>query len=351
MIDPEILDRDAKIAEIDKQGMLERVSSFPAMLEEGIKLGAVPAEGLKPTDRTFICGMGGSAICGDIISDAFSSVLDSKIEVIRGYKLPRSARRGDLACAVSYSGNTEETLSCVDDAEKRGLKILAVSSGGKLSEIAGQRKYPLISIPQGVQPRAALPYFLSSILVAFERIGLIVDTSTELKESIKVLKGLREEYLKERRTNPVKHLAQKIYDKVPLIYSSDHISSAARRMAAQLNENGKIIAHSAVFPELNHNELVGLSDLKRGGHSFALIILRDEGDLERTKKRIEITKSLIGASLGGVSEVTSSGKGKLARLLSLIFFGDLLSVYVALLRGVDPTPVEIIEKLKRELSR
>ena len=127
--------------------------------------------------------------------------------------------------------------------------------------------------------------------------------------------------------------------------------AAGLRLKTQFNENSKITALFNVFPELNHNEIVSLSVLNRSKHNFSLIFLRDEGDHERTKKRMEITKSLIGMQLGGVSEIWSSGKSAMERILSLIYFADFLSVYLAILQGIDPTPVEVIGRLKKELMR
>jgi glucose/mannose-6-phosphate isomerase len=352
MIDPGILDKEAKIAEVDRSNMMGVVSSFPEMLEEAMGFSVnVDALGRPDVGNIVIAGMGGSAISGDVIAGAFQEKLDVPITVNREYKMPKFAKSG-LFIAVSYSGNTEETLSSLEDAERRGFRIAAVTSGGKLSLIAKQKEYPLITVPSGVQPRAALPYLLTSVIMILEGAGILHEASAEVKEAIKTLKPLRDEYLKERKLNPVKQLAQRLCDKIPLVYGCDGITgAAAKRFVAQFNENSKTMAHHAVFPELNHNEMVSLAGLERGGHAFALIVLRDDGDLEKTKKRIEITKSLVSSKLGGVTEISSSGKGRLSRLLSLILYGDFLSVYLAVLKGIDPTPVEVIERFKRELAR
>jgi len=147
-------------------------------------------------------------------------------------------------------------------------------------------------------------------------------------------------------------LAKKLVGKIPLIFGSvGTTGSAALRLKNQFNENSKVAAILSLFPELNHNEIVSLSTLRRDDHNFAWIVFRDESDNERVKKRIEITKSLIGRQLGGVNEIVTQGKSPLARILSSILFGDYLSVYLAILRGVDPTPVEVISRLKKELMR
>ena len=353
MVDFAILDDRERIGGIDREDMLGVVYKFPDALEEAVKFATEALiKNLKNLRTVVFSGMGGSAVGGDVISAVVANGPEVNFIVNRNYNVPTFAAKGDLFIAISYSGNTEETLSSLDEAEKKGMNIVAVSSGGKLSQIARQKGYPLISVPTGLQPRAALPYVLSPILVLLERLGLADGASDQIKEAVKVLRNLRDEYVRNGKGSPVKALANRILNKAPLIYSCDGLTAAAaRRWMAQLNENGKVLAHTALFPEMDHNELVGLSNLKRGEHNYSLVILRDEGDLERTKKRIEVTKSLISSQLGGVWEISSSGKGRLSRVLSLILYGDFLSVYLAILQGIDPTPVDIIEKLKRELAR
>ena len=353
MIDANILDKEAEIKKIDRSDMLGKVFALPEMLKEGARIAeSIKLDGVSDISGVVVSGMGGSAICGDVVRGVLEEKIEIPIVVNRGYSLPRFVSGNTLFFAVSYSGNTEETLSILKQAEARALKIIALSSGGKLSEIAKQKGYPFISLPAGIPPRAALPYLLSSILIILEKLGIAPGASLEIEESLNLLKRLREEYMKERKANPVKQLAQKLYGKIPVVFASEGITSAAGlRWVTQFNENSKMIAHLSIFPEMGHNEIVGLADLKRGKHDFSGVILRDEDDHERIKKRIEITKSLIGGEFGKVAEVFSQGQGKLARILSLILYGDFLSVYLAVLRNIDPTPVKVIEKLKKELSR
>jgi glucose/mannose-6-phosphate isomerase len=209
-------------------------------------------------------------------------------------------------------------------------------------------------LPAGYQPRAALPYLLIPVLKALEEIGAVAGVQDEIKRSADLLRKLRGEYGAERplRSNPAKQLAKKLKDKIPVIFASRATTEAAGlRLKTQFNENSKVTALLSLFPELNHNEIVNLSTLKREEHNFSLILLRDEGDFERTKKRMEVTKSLLGTQLGGVNEIVAQGKSALERILSLIYFGDFLSVYLAILRDTDPTPVEVITRLKKELMR
>lgn len=351
----ELLDQKDEIAKIDRQGMLQTAEKMPEMLVEAMELSrgaSIPK--IKKIRHIIISGMGGSAIAGNIAANLFSNSVKVPLYVNRDYQLPAFADRGTLFFALSYSGNTEETLSAVKEAAMRGAKIICAASGGKLKEVAEKNGYPLFLIPAGYQPRAALPYLLAPVLVSLERMGTAPSASEELNEAAELLQKLKEEYGMSRsvRSNPVKQLAKTLLSKIPLILAGCGTTEAAGlRLKTQFNENSKVTALFNVFPELDHNEIVNLSVLKREEHSFCALLLRDEKDSERLKKRMEVTKSLIGRQLGGVKEIYSRGKSQLARILSLVYFGDLLSVYLAILRGVDPTPVEVISRLKKELGR
>ncbi|MCX5726715.1 MAG: bifunctional phosphoglucose/phosphomannose isomerase [Candidatus Saganbacteria bacterium] len=333
--------------------MLKIVSDFPEMLEAAKKTPiASELKDTKDIKEIIVAGMGGSAISGDIAGAVLSEKITLPFTVVRNYSLPKSAGAASLLFAVSYSGNTEETLSCVNEAGRKGIPVIAISSGGRLKEIAEAKKYTFIAVPAGLAPRAALPYLLVPILLILEKLGIASGIGEDIDESVRILKQLRQEHTKEGRGNEVKQLAMKLLGKIPVIFASTGSTDAAGlRLKTQLNENSKVTALLSFFPELNHNEIVNLSILEKDKHSFSLVILRDEGDNERVKKRIEITKSLIGVQLGGVTDIRSSGKSKLARLLSLVYFGDFLSVYLAVLSGIDPMPVRVIDKLKKELGR
>ena len=353
--DLELLDDRGGIQKADRAGMLPVVERWPEMLAQAVGFSAgVSLSPRQNIRQVVICGMGGSAIAGDIAADMLFNKLPVPLIINRGYNLPNFVGSETLVIALSYSGETEETLAAVRDAEKRGAQLICISSGGKLTEIARNKKYPLFTVPAGFQPRAALPYLLVPLLLALEKAGLTTAVERELNEVVGQLQKLREEYGSQRpaKINPAKQLAKKLVGKIPLIFGSVGTTAAcALRLKGQLNENSKVAAHVALFPELDHNEIVSLAALKREDHNFSLLVLRDEGDSERIKKRIEITKSLLSRQLGGITDLSSQGKSPLAKMLSLIFFGDYLSVYLALLNGIDPTPVDIITRLKKELLR
>ena len=351
----EDLDNLDKIKEIDRSGMLSVVMETPEMLLKASELSQkTPLRKVKKIRQVVMAGMGGSAVVGDVISDLLFTKIEIPIYVNRGYKLPAFVGSETLFFALSYSGNTEETLAAVKEAAQSGAKIVCITSGGKLKELAEKNNHSIYLIPPGYQPRAALPYLLVPLLKSLEENGIISGYQEELNKSARLLQKLRGEYGADKpfRANPVKQLAKRLLGGIPLIFASRGTSGAAAlRLKTQFNENSKVTALINLFPELNHNEMANLSFLKREEHNFCLIFLRHEGDLERIRKRMEITKSLIGTQLGGVNEIFSEGKTDLERILSLIYFGDFLSVYLAILREVDPTPVEIIGRLKKELMR
>lgn len=347
------LDDEKSVAATDKSGMLSVVERAAEQVKETAK-GPLSVSISKEYGGIIFAGMGGSAIAGDILSDLFYGTSKKGLYVNRGYNLPASFEKNNLFVAISYSGDTEETLSALKEAESRGMQIVCLSSGGKLKEIAASKKHPFVLLPSGFQPRAAFYVILTTLLKLLEGIGVIPNQKEALAEAMQVLEDMRLEYGLKRpeRSNAVKQLAQKIKELTPLIFASSGVTAACGlRMKCQFNENAKIPAFLSVFPELNHNELVGFSSLKKGSHKYAMLLLRDTDENVRINKRIEITKSLIGVNLGGVNELHSKGASRLARILSLVFFGDLLSVYTALLNKTDPTPVEVIGRLKKELKR
>lgn len=355
MLKPELLDQLEEIKKIDRENMLSIVERMPEMIleAENFTVGIELPKGKMPK-QVVIVGVGGSMISGRIVFDLFWKKAKVPIFCWDNYLLPQFVSSDTLVLALSYSGNTEETLSALREAQARSATTLCVTSGGKMKEIAETKSSPLVLLPTGYQPRAALPYLLIPLLKILEGIGIIPIISEEIKETVLLLQKLREEYgpNKPLRNNLAKQLAKKMLGKIPIVFGTTGVTAAvALRFKTQLNENSKVTALVNFFPELNHNEIVNLSCLKRETHDFIWLVLRDEAEPERIKKRIEITKSLLGRQLGGCNELFPQGKSALARIMSLIMLGDFISVYLAILRGIDPTPVEAIVRLKKELAR
>jgi glucose/mannose-6-phosphate isomerase len=268
--------------------------------------------------------------------------------------LPEWVGRNTLVFAVSYSGSTEETLVALEDVHKRGGRAVTVSSGGPLAEMAGDYGFAHVSIPPGLQPRASLGYLTLPLFGVMVEMGLVPDMQDDVSEAIKVLADLQRRC---RRTNsqaenPAKDLASRIIGRVPIVYGGYPLGSvAAYRFKCDLNEYGKTSAFWNQFPELNHNEIVGWNQLSEiTSDKFVVVLLRDSEEYERVALRFDITRRLIDDKLAEVVEVNTEGVSALARLLSLILTTQLAAIYVGLAYGVDPGPVEVIQKLKAELA-
>lgn len=340
----------SQIKEIDISDMLTILLDFPQQWEEAGRIGKEsPSPDYRGLKNIVITGMGGSAIGGNILQTYLNSELELPIFINRDYTLPHFVDNTTLVVTVSYSGNTEETLSAYKYAKRAGAKILAVSSGGTLSKLCSQDGFPVTVIPPGLPPRAALGYLFLPTLIAFQKMGLIQDKQDEIEETLVLLKKLSSEYAPTSPENQPHKLALKLKRKIPIVYQGEALGAIGLRWKTQINENSKILAYTVNFPEMNHNEIVGWE----GRHiaplnDFKSLILRDKWENKRIVRRIDITKPLIG---GEPEEIWSQGESLLARLFSLVYYGDFLSFYMAILAGVDPTPVEPIDILKRELAK
>jgi glucose/mannose-6-phosphate isomerase len=320
--------------------MIEFIKKYPEMCLNAVKI----AEKVDIPDYKFnkivICGMGGSAVSGDLLKDLLKNRISIPIDVCRDYHLPAYVDKDTLTFCISYSGNTEETLSQFVDCVKRKSKIIGITSGGKLEEWCKNFNLPYVLIPSGYQPRSALPYLLFSIIVCLQKLG-VVNLHKEIDETIEILKKIK--------IDSVKKLANSMKDSTIVVYSSDEFSGVVRRVKTQINENSKMPAKYDVFPELDHNEIVGYQNERLNNNSFVLI-LRDKDEPEEIKARIEITKDLIKGKVKGIEEIWAEGKSKLARMMSLVFLGDVLSYELAVLNNVDPVEVENIVVLKKRLK-
>ncbi len=338
---------------VDPQGSIKAVLKFPRQFTEALKEAfdfELPRVG--DFDSILITGMGGSAVGGDILKVLLRGRTEVFVDVNRGYDIPAWVGKNTLLIGVSYSGNTEETLSSCEKALRKGAKAIFVSSGGKLAEMAEAKGVPIFKVPSGLQPRAALAYLSVPLLVFMSRLG-VADFDKEFEETVSVLQGMSEELSPEvpLSANGAKELASWLYGSVPLIYGDDGIGGvAAYRWKTQINENSKQPAYCHFLPELDHNEIVGWmsKDFKR---VFKVIALRHGKENERVSLRFGITRKLVLESVGGWREIEGKGKGEMSLLYSLIYFGDLVSLYLAYLNGVDPTPVDVITELKSEMAK
>lgn len=349
---------DAKaIAALDSEDVLGAVERFAAQCSEAWKIGkSVPGlpEGAG-VDSIVVLGMGGSGVSGDVVESVIEARLPIPFRVIKSYSpLPEWVGRNSLVFAVSYSGSTEETVAGLEDAHGKGARVVAISSGGPLAEAAVKYGIAHIAIPSGLQPRASLPFLTLPLFAALQNMGLIPDVSEDVDETVAVIEDLAKRCHRSvgASENPAKILANKLRDKVPVIYGGYGIgATAAMRFKCDLNEYGKSPAFWNFFPELNHNEIVGWNKLASvTKEHFILVLLRDRGEHPRISLRFEITEGLIKDKVSDVVELRSEGNSSLARIMSLIFLTQMAAIYVGLAHEVDPGPVEVIMKLKSELA-
>ncbi|MCE2504793.1 MAG: bifunctional phosphoglucose/phosphomannose isomerase [Chlorobi bacterium] len=346
----------------DPADMYSAIANFAEQIKEAVILGEEgPSIAKGRAKRVVILGMGGSAIGGDLLRSyvsVFKNYADGDVIVSRDYN-PPVVRKSDLLVVSSYSGNTEETLSAYNAAKKNAGQVLVITTGGKLGRSARAEKHKMISLPAGLQPRAALSYsffpLLYTLAIKSEVFGPSVKRETEkgISETIKLIASLSQAYGGgPKRTNSAFALAQKINGRVPVIYSAtERLGTINLRWRGQIQENAKYLAFGNLLPEMNHNEINGWSHPANLVKNFVNIYLRDKEDHRRNKKRIDITKRIIGKNAGDVVEIESQGKSLLARMFSLIHLGDWVSFWLSALNAVDPSPVPVIEGLKKELAK
>jgi glucose/mannose-6-phosphate isomerase len=360
------LDDFEKIKMIDKSDLCGTQFRFPENCEDAIKI----AEKLKiprrlrisrkvsinygKPERILVAGMGGSAIVGDILRTWLSDYLPIPISVSRDYHLPAYADNKTLVFAVSYSGRTEETLSSFIEAVQRRCMVIGISSGGSLQKFCQKLKIPFFKLPENMLPRAAIPYLFFSLVIAIEKLGVLKDRRGEIAESLVILKKVREETKPETPTpkNIAKQIALQIKGTVPVIYGFGSFESIALRVKTQFNENSKVPAKYGVFPELNHNEIVGWRGPPELTKIFSIILIRDSDEPPEIKARIDLTKKLaLKGKVSKILELYARGRSKLAKMLSAMYIGDFTSIYLAILYEVDPATMEVITNMKEELKR
>jgi glucose/mannose-6-phosphate isomerase len=343
------------IAQHDPSGMRSLIFDFPRQVEEAVAIGEASKIRfpISKIQNIVVSGLGGSAIGGDLLRSYLADEIMIPVAVSRHYFLPEYVNERSLVIVSSYSGNTEETISSHKDAVKRKAKILCITSGGAVKHLALQKRQPVIEIPGGLPPRAALGYSFFPTLVVLSALGFIKSQKKEIYETISLLKKKAVAYGNaESQDNRALRIAEALQGKLPVIYASaDRFDSVDVRWRGQISENAKTLAYGHVFPELDHNEIVGWEVLKDVMKKIHIIVLRDRGDNARVQLRMNITEEVIRPFADGVTEVHSEGTSLLARMFSLLYLGDWVSFYLAMLNGIDPTPVKKIDFLKNELAK
>ncbi len=341
MSSPDPLD---PIREVDPSGELDRVLDLPDHLEDA--LWRVESARIERSDASalFVCGMGGSAIGADLARAAIGERLTRPLLTVRGYEPPPWSPPDAAFLCSSYSGNTEETLACYAAAQALGARRLVATTGGALAEAARADGAAVIGIPAGMQPRAAVGYMFAIAAEVAAAAGIADGIRTEIDAAAAHLAAAREA-LAARAAE----VADSLRGSLPVIFGADLTVPVARRWKSQVNENSKCPAYAAELPEADHNEIVGWAaglDVP-----LAAVLLTDRDQHPRVRRRFELTAELIAPAATAVVEVESEGESRVERLLWTVMLGDLVSLFVAAARGVDPSPVEVLDRLKEGLSR
>lgn len=319
--------------------MQQVILDFPKQLKIGLER-AKNAKVDDSFDSIVICGVGGSALPGSLLLDYIDN-LKIPVYIHRNYGLPSQTSQKSLIVCVSFSGNTEETISSYEQALKMGLKPIAITTGGKLKEMAENHNLPSAIVPNDcLQPRMGVGYQFSALLAVLANCGVIEDKS---KEILQTSESLNPAAIEEKG----KELAKKLVDKIPIVYGSNEFKSVARIFKIKFNENSKIMAFWNYFPELNHNEMVGLTNLKG---KFHFIILKDPDGHERNIKRMELFSQLAEEYGAEAETIEMQGRNKLEKIFNTLILGDFASYYLALEYRIDPMPVKIVEEFKKRLS-
>jgi glucose/mannose-6-phosphate isomerase len=321
------------------------IEGFPQQLKDAIAIAdKVP---FRYYEREFssvlVLGLGGSAFGAEIVKNVAHHTAKAPIMISRGYDIPGWVNSNTFVIACSYSGNTEETLMAVDIAHKRGSQIICVTSGGELRKFAQVHNHPVIELPGGFPPRAACGYSMVQQLAILHHLKLIPAWKPDLLEAIALLEGFDAHAA-------AREVAQGLKGRYAAIYSADIAESMAIRWRQQINENSKQLCWHHVVPEMNHNELVGWHHPVDLMPHTAVVQLRTQYDHKRVARRFEITEPIYRQHTPHIFDIQAEGKSLMAQLLYLLHFGDWVSLYLAELNGVEPTPVAVIDYLKGALA-
>ncbi len=356
-----ILDDLDSIRILDGRGMLALTERFPGQCREALTISGEFVRSVSTWSRPasiVITGLGGSAIGGDLVRVLVE--IGGKVPVVvnRDYNLPGFAGPDTLVVASSYSGNTEETVSAYQQAIERGCRVACVTSGGQLADMAEADGVPCCKVPGGRPPRASTGYLFVPTLS-------IVAASTDLDEacgpgavegSLPLLDRCSDRWRREAvlADNQAKKLAVALHGRIPIFYGTQGLRGVlALRWKGQFNENAKVHAFANVLPEQNHNEILGWDQAAQQSHGWSVVYLRDPQEKEETPRiarRVSVLRTVIG-NRASQHEVWADGDTLMQKLLSQLYFGDFVSVYAALLAGVDPTDIGGIDLLKGELAR
>jgi glucose/mannose-6-phosphate isomerase len=349
----------ARVAELDAGDMLGAIAGLSRQVDVGYAVAldqlhaaaAGSASVAAGAEALVVSGMGGSAIGADLVLACLPE-LAVPATVVRGHELPAWAGPQALVIVVSYSGDTAEALACAEAALARGCRPVCVSSGGRLAALAAEHGLPLVGVVAGEQPRAAVGSLSTALLATLVAAGLCDDAAADVADAAAQLGRGAAELGPDvpDGENPAKGLARRLYGRLAVVYGAGLSVPAARRWKGQINENAKAPAFWNELPELDHNELMGWTSLPQVAAETVAVFLEDGDGDPRLLRRAELTAAELDARGVTIERVRARGASRLARLFSLVQLGDYASFYLALLYGVDPTPVAAIQDFKARLA-
>jgi len=332
----------------DKSDALGSAGKSPSQLRHNFNLDGLDFTG-GDIQNVVVAGMGGSALSANLFLGWTSPSLPFAIN--RQYDIPGFVGPNTLFIVSSHSGNTEETLSAMAQAEDRKAKIVVMASGGQAAQTAREKNYLLLEIPAGLQPRMSVFYALRALAELFEKLDLMSELSGQLETAAEFLEQAVMAWRPDVATarNPAKELAEELAGKTPVVYAGPRLSAAAYKWKISFNETAKNLAWYNQWPEFNHNEFMGWTS-HPVEKPFQPIELKSSFEHERILKRFAISNRLLSGRMPHPIEIEAEGNSLIEQLLWTVLLGDFVSIYLALLNNVDPTPVELIEKLKQELK-
>ena len=347
----------------DSADMLGAIASLPTQLPDGFARAEAAADAVRATwagdmgavpRSLVVCGMGGSGVGGDLLGAA--AEVRTPVVAVKGYELPGWVSDEDRVVCVSYSGATSETLACFDQAVERSVVAAVITTGGELAERARAADVPVVELPAGMQPRAAVGVIFGALVGVAGSLGVVADAADIADEAVAGVRLVVDEHVGTGPEHagedipPALELARQLHDHVIVVSGAGHTEAVAHRWKAQINENGKVPCFANAYPELCHNELVGWEFAKSTGAKWALVELLPFDASEAIGARFDITRDLITDSLDAVLRFEPRATTRAAATFELLAWGDYVSVYLALIRGIDPTPVERIHALKGALA-
>lgn len=354
-----MLDDLSRISDLDSQNMFEMVYNWPELIGNIMdqsfevithtQVGQYDISYTQPVSQVLIAGMGGSAVSGDYLRTYLAEKISIPIIIQRNYDLPGFVNKNTLVILISYSGNTEETISCLIKAISKSAMLVGIGSGGTLESFFKENKLPFFNIPQGYQPRASFPLLYFPLLRILAILGVSPLNPPDIVETISLLRRMREEFkpTTESSNNGAKGIAQRLYDRIPVIWSP--FLCVANRMKCQINENSKVLAIAEELPEFNHNHIVGFENWSEE-NPFTIVIFRFESEHPNVTLRFEITKEVVKNKVE-IVEIQARGNSLLSQLFSATYFGDYISMYLAILNNQDPNTVDSINYLKQQLEK